>query len=171
MALIGKDDDAAIARTDMAFAEGGVQIGFHNVLAELHQIALINITIGGIVDMQRGAPVLQDEFHGDVQTFLIGRNARVFSDDEVAFLLGDGLDQIRNILKMIIEGVAVDAALLDDVLDGDFVQRLFVEQRDKGHHDGLARERRHCSFTPYPGMIIPQNVCGYRHILCALPKA
>ena len=31
VALIGKDDDAAIARTDMAFAEGGVQIGFHDV--------------------------------------------------------------------------------------------------------------------------------------------
>ena len=101
--------------------------------------------------MQRGAPVLEYELYGNVQTFLIGRNARVLFDDEVAFLLGDGLDQIGNILKMIIEGVAVDAALLDDVLDGDFVQRLFVEQRDEGRHDGLARERRHCSFTPYRG--------------------
>ena len=42
----------------------------------------------------------------------------------------------KNILKMIIKGVAIDTAIVNDVAHGDLFKRLFGGQVDKGLGNG-----------------------------------
>ena len=59
------------------------------------------------------------------------------------FLLHDGFDQGGNIAEMIIEGIAVDAAVLHDVLDGDLIDGALIYQLQKRLHNGFPGERGH----------------------------
>ena len=73
-------------------------------------------------------------------------HAPAFLRDAVRVILHDGLDQAGHIGEVIIERVAVDAAVLDDIPDGYSVQRLLVQQLQKRFHDGFTGKGRHCSF-------------------------
>ena len=60
-------------------------------------------------------------------------------DDGIRLFLKDFLNEGGEILIMIIKGIAVDAAFLDDIADGDLLERPLIQQPDKGFLD-----RRFC---------------------------
>ena len=68
---------------------------------------------------------------------------RILRHQLVCPLDDDLAQQRRNVLKMIIERIAVDAAALNDVTHGNFVQRLFVQQLQKRRLDRLLRKVCH----------------------------
>ena len=65
------------------------------------------------------------------------------------FLLHDGFNQGGNIAEMIIEGIAVDAAVLHDVLDGDLIDGALIYQLQKRLHNGFPGERGHGESAPF----------------------
>lgn len=67
----------------------------------------------------------------------------IAADDALRLLLHDLLDQCRKVLVVVIEGVAVDAAGLHDILDRDVTEGALLQQLDKGLPDGPAGEICH----------------------------
>ena len=59
--------------------------------------------------------------------------------------------QIVNIAIIIIERVAVNAAIVHDIPHGDLVQRLFFHQAQKGFHDRLFGKGWHRKAPCRPG--------------------
>ena len=135
---VAHDERLPVLGADSARVELPFQKGLHHVAAQLHQMLLVHVAAGGIEDVQVRAAVFQNELHGDFQTVLEGLDGWVLADDQLGLLVDDGLDEIGHVAEVIIEGVAVDAALLDDVLDGDFIQRALVQQPDEGFDNGLS---------------------------------
>ena len=70
----------------------------------------------------------------------------------------DRVDERRQILKVIVEGIAVDPAVLDDVLDGDLVDRPLLQQTEAGIHNGLARKGSHDVFFSSPFFRMPRAI-------------
>ena len=54
-----------------------------------------------------------------------------------ALLLADPVDEVEDVLKVVVKGVAADVADVHNALDADLVQRSFVEQFDKRRLDGI----------------------------------
>ena len=75
------------------------------------------------------------ELLGDLRPVAVGQT---LGDHPLRHELHQLPDQRIDVAVVVIEGVAVDAALLDDVLDGDFIQRALVQQLDEGFDDGLS---------------------------------
>ena len=110
---------------------------------------LVNIPVGGIVDVQHRPPVLLNFLNGQPDTFLIGADGGMSLEQLRRFLLHDGFDQGGNIAEMIIEGIAVDAAVLHDVLDGDLIDGALVYQLPKRLLNGFPGERGHRESAPF----------------------
>ena len=87
--------------------------------------------------MQHRFPVFQSKANQRIQT-LVGRiNSRIATNQLLCFLLGDSFHQIRQVLKIVVKGIAVDSTVIHNVLDGDLAQRLLIEQLDKRSADRL----------------------------------
>ena len=67
----------------------------------------------------------RDRLHNAVVQ-IIGRKA--VADKLIRLLVKYFFHQGRDIVKVIVEGIAVDAAVLDDLLNGYFVDRFFIQQ-------------------------------------------
>ena len=69
--------------------------------------------------------------------FAHGLDRVVLFDQCVGGVDDDFLQQARDVLKVVVKGVAADVADVHNALDADFVQRSFVEQFDKRRLDGI----------------------------------
>ena len=83
--------------------------------------------------------------HG-IKSLHNGRDGGIGPDDGFGILLDDLLNEGGQILVMIIKGVAVDAAPLYDILDGDIIQGAFLQQGGECLLDGAAGKVGHSSF-------------------------
>ena len=89
--------------------------------ADPAQEKLVGVVAGGIVQVEDGFFVVQGKVQSNVQALLQRGNGSVLGDDPVGFLLDDRFHQIGEVFKMIVKGVAIDAAVFHDVFDGDLV--------------------------------------------------
>lgn len=78
--------------------------------------------------MQDCAAVLQREGYRRAEAVLYRAYLLILLDDPLHLVRDYLLEERREILIVIIEGIAVDAAVLDYVLDGDLVQRALVQE-------------------------------------------
>ena len=81
--------------------------------------------------MQHGFPVFQSKANDGMKAILNGVNGRVLPDHPVRLFIDDGLHQLGQILKIIIKGVAVDAAVIHNVPYGDLTDGPLIQQLDK----------------------------------------
>ena len=81
--------------------------------------------------MQHRFPVFQRKANQRIQTLFNRINRRIQLNHPLRFLLGDGFHQIRQVLKIVVKGVAVDSTVVINILNGDLAQRLLIEQLDK----------------------------------------
>ena len=104
------------------------------------QLLLIDGPVGGIVDVHGHSAALQREIDHALKAFPQGIDDEALLNGPLSILHDDCVDERRQILKVIVEGIAVDPAVLHNVLDGDFIDRPLLQQTEAGIHDGLARE-------------------------------
>ena len=96
--------------------------------------------------MQYRAAVFAAEVDRGAYRVLGGVDGRVRGDDALGLLGDDLLDQRGDVVIVVIEGVAVDPAFVNDHPDGDAAQRVFIKKSHKcGFYRGL-REVRHSVF-------------------------
>jgi hypothetical protein len=87
--------------------------------------------------------ILGGEGAGDGDALLQTLDAGVFPDDALELLGEDLLNQGGDVLIMVIERVAVDAAVVRDIFYRDLAQRPVVDQFQKGSTDRIPCEIRH----------------------------
>ena len=83
---------------------------------------------------------LEREIDHAFKSFPQGIDDEALLNGSLDVLHDDRVDERRQVLKVVVEGIAVDPAVLHDVLDGDFVDRPLLQQTEAGIHNGLARE-------------------------------
>ena len=69
--------------------------------------------------------------------------------DRPGFLLQQEMEQVVNILKVVIEGLAVDRAVGHNLLDRDIVQKFPPEQLFQGRRQGLLGAGGHAVAPPF----------------------
>ena len=99
--------------------------------------------------MQHRPLILLNFLNSQPNAFLIGSDGGMRLKQLRRLFLHDGLDQGGNIAEMIIEGIAVDAAVLHDVLDRDLIDGALVDQLHKRLHNGFPGERGHRESAPF----------------------
>ena len=152
LALVKPHEDLPVRLRQSLPGKRRVKIAAHHAVADVHQAVLIGLVAGGIVKMQHGRSVLQGKFHGDLQALLQRVDRRVLLHDARGLVLDDLLGQRGNIRVVIIERIAVDAAVLHDVLHRDLVERTLVEQLQERSADRTFGQRchgLHLPFLPY----------------------
>jgi len=127
-------------------AELGVEVGGGDVLAGLHEVVFKDVAADGVIDVVDGAFVLHDKFDNGVYALLKGGNGGVVEDKGLELFGDDFLDESGEVVEVVIEGVAVDAAVLDDVLDGDLTERALVQELQEGLFD--SHSGKVCHDTP-----------------------
>ena len=103
------------------------------------------------VEQQRRVAEFAGKVHGGEYRLI---NAGILVADlnkRVRLLVEYLLDQRGNVVVMIVKGVAVDTAVLHDLLDSDLVDLLLVEQLHKGSFDSVLSES--CHSTPLEKII------------------
>ena len=78
-----------------------------------------------------------------LQAVLQALHGEVVFDNGLRLVVHDLLDELRDSLIVVIEGVAVDAALQDDVLHSDLGQGPVVQQLQQRRLDDAAGQVRH----------------------------
>ena len=92
------------------------------------QVLLNPLPAYGVVDVHDKGPVGLYRVE-DVQKALLPGGVGLFALQRTGGVLRAGpFHQVVNVLKVVVEGHAADAAVLGDVADGDFVQRLLEQQ-------------------------------------------
>lgn len=127
LTFIGGDQRFKVFLDDRKLAEGRAQVGAHHVFAQAHQRPLHDFAVHGIVDVQHGAPVFENILNADGQALLKRRHIGMAGNNVIGLLLDNRLQQRGNVGKMIVEGIAVDAAFVHDVPNRDFAERLLVQ--------------------------------------------
>ena len=98
------------------------------VVRQLIEIALQVLTADRVVDVQDERFVFQDKME-DVQEALLPCAVRLVAGKRDArILLTRPLYQVVYICKMVVERHPADTAVLSNIVDGDFVQRLLQKQ-------------------------------------------
>ena len=137
------DHDLTVALADQVAGEGGGDIGGHRVVAQPQHALGEHVPVHRVVDVHDGTLVLQGELKRHVEALVQGRDGGV-SLNELLRLLGDDLaQQGGDVVKVVVEGIAVDAAVLHNVTHADLVQGLLVQQLQKRGLDRLLRKVRH----------------------------
>ena len=95
------------------------------------------LLIAGIIEVVNGPLVLRGEGRGVPEGFLPAVIPAHFGLEILNFQLQDILHQGEDIRIVIIKGIAVDGALLCNILNGDLVQGPLVQQLDKCQPDGV----------------------------------
>ena len=93
--------------------------------------------------MVHDALAFYDHLHGLVESVLKRSIVRALLQQSLGALGEYILDERRYVLKMIVKGVAVDSALLDDILYGYLVEGAGVKQLEKSLFYRLAGKGRH----------------------------
>ena len=93
--------------------------------------------VAGIVEMIHGPLVLGGEGRSVPERLLPAVVPAQLGLEILDLQLQDILYQRIDIRIIVIEGVAVHRALFRNVLDGNFIQRAFVQKLDKGPPDGI----------------------------------
>lgn len=113
------DDQFLVLRADRRFVLEKGNISSGDIFAHFHKLELIGSLIDRAPDMVNGSFVLhyifQHGFDAFSQSFALGEGAYF-----ICLFDRDLVQQIRNVLEMVVEGVAVDAAVLHDILYRDF---------------------------------------------------
>ena len=125
------DDNLAVLVRKGKIAVSGLCVGFDRMAADLHEIEGDRVVADGAVHVHDGALVFRHKLDSRGQAGRRRGRIGVFTDDGVCPFCDDLRCQRRNVSKMIIERIAVDAAVVDDRLDGDLIERTLVEQLQK----------------------------------------
>ena len=104
---------------------------------------LKNAAICGVVNVHCRALVLHCKLKGNIYALFKRINFRILVYYVVNLFNYDFFDKRRHILKMIIERIAVDTAILDDIFNGNLVQRPLVQQLFHGILYRFFRKVRH----------------------------
>ena len=104
------------------------------VFAGVAQTLVKDIPRGGRIDMQHGAAVLGQHIQRLMHALLGRVVAVILAKDRIDLAADDLIEQGGHILEMIIEGVAVDIAVTDDVEHGHVPVRALVEKLHGGLH-------------------------------------
>ena len=99
--------------------------------------------IARIVEMIHGPLVLGGKGRSVPECFLPAVIPAQLGLKILNFQLKNVLYQCVDIRIIVIEGVAVHSALFRNVFNGNFIQRAFVQQLDKGPPDGIFCLLRH----------------------------
>ena len=99
------------------------------------QALVKDVTRGGRVDVQHSAAVLGQHIQRLVHALFGCIVAVILAKDRIDLAADDLIEQSGHILEMIIEGVAVDIAVTDDVEHGHVTVRALVEKLHGGCHD------------------------------------
>ena len=125
------DDYFTVALGDSAAAVEAVEGGGYDLVAHTHKIAFGDGVVNEAVDVIDGLFVLRYEID-DRDEGVIQRCGGAGAGGEAVHFVGDdGVNEGGQVGVMIIEGVAVDAAAFDNILDLDFRERAFFYKRDK----------------------------------------
>ena len=89
---------------------------------------LIHLAVDRMIDMENRAFVLMRKIGQCLQAGLDGINVRILLNDLRRSLHHDLLGQRRDIGKMIVECIAVDAAFFNDHFDGYLCERHALKQ-------------------------------------------
>ena len=72
-------------------------------------------------------PVFQGEADGYIKAFIQGADGGIAADELVALFGEDGLQQGGDVLKVVVKGIAGDAAAVGDHADTDLMEGIFVQ--------------------------------------------
>ena len=125
-----------------------LQVGGHDVAAAVHEMPLEHVPAQGVVDVVDGPAVFHHQLDDGVGAFLHGGHGGVLLDEVLHLFPHHLLHQGGQILEVVIKRIAVNAAVLHDILHGDLAQRPLVEQLEEG-------------FLNCP----PGKICHRRHLL------
>ena len=75
---------------------------------------------------------------------LPGVEGLVAADDVLGLVVTEPFDEFVNVLEVIVKGVPVHAAVLNDVLDRDLVDGFFREQLFERGRERMLCDIRHC---------------------------
>ena len=130
VALTGVDLDYQLAVTlrDRPVADKTVEVEPDKIRADLHRVPVVILPVHRLVDVQDCAAVLQRERYRRAEAVLYRAYLLILLDDPLHLVRDYLLEERWEILIVIIEGIAVDAAVLDYVLYRDLVQRALVQE-------------------------------------------
>ena len=102
-----------------------------SVCAHPHEEVLIGIPVDGVVDVVHGAAVIFGELIGALNAGFHGQCRIMLLCQRVGCLNDDFFEQGRNILIVVVKGIAADIADIHNAFDADFIERALVQQADK----------------------------------------
>lgn len=105
-----------------------VDVATHDVDEVRVEEALEALAAHRVVGAVDDVPVFADVVHHELDGFPVVQHQVKLLDDLHGLLLQHPLEQRVDVLKVIIEAVAIQAAVLHDLVDRDLGQRLFVHQ-------------------------------------------
>ena len=138
-AFVKAYDEESVFLGNSVLRKGGIYVCLRNMGAYLPEIVLIHFPVGRSVDMQDGFFVLDSKGYGEFQSLLDAFNPGIFLDDTVSLVFENFFHKRRQILVVVIEGIAVYAAVLDNVLYCYLMIGLFIQQLYAGAADSLFR--------------------------------
>ena len=99
--------------------------------------------------MVDGPLVLHQHLHHHVEALFNGADGRVDLDEAVHPLPQNFLHQSRQVLKVVVKRVAVDAAFLHDIFYRNLAQRTLPQLPEEGLFNGFPGKIRHVR-RPFP---------------------
>ena len=105
-----------------------VDVAAHDVDEVRVEEALEALAAHRVIGAVDDVPVFADVVHHELDGFPVVQHQVKLLDDLHGLLLQHPLEQRVDVLKVIIEAVAIQAAVLHDLVDRDLGQRLFVHQ-------------------------------------------
>jgi len=100
-------------------------------MAHIKKIMLIHSAVYGIEDMVNSLFVSECKGNYRIHAHLHRIDGRILIDNIIRLFHYHLFKKRGKIGKMIVKRIAVDTAILNDILDRDLVQRSFVQQFDK----------------------------------------
>ena len=120
---------------------------FHNfggcIIHNALEIAFQLVFFRRMIQVIDSSFVFQDKFGTVIESPLPGVAGALFFQHTRNLFAEQLVDQRIDVFKIIVECIAVDAAVIHDVLHRDSVKRGGIEQLHKGLHDRGLGELRH----------------------------
>ena len=137
------------------------------MLAQLHQVPLEYVPAQGVVDVVDRPLILGHELHDGVAPLLRRGDGGVPLDHDGGLLPDDLLQQGGQVFKMVIKRVAIYAAVLYNILNGDLIEGPLAEELEEGRLDGVPGKVRH-SHPPFGWLksCVHRRGCGLGEGFC-----
>ena len=90
-------------------------------------ILLVDIPVDGVVNVHNRFPVFQRKSEGGINAILQRFYCRMLPDHPLRILIYNAFHQLRQILVIIIKGIAVHATFIYNIPNGNLAQRLLVQ--------------------------------------------